>query len=105
MKIFFPTLAMMCSIVSGSAWSADISACVACHNDKMVANPSMTKQAMRDILFAADQLYTRQIDIVNFAYEYMDRTGDQFIRDRNKFNRELQEKFGNINMFQITSQG
>ena len=35
----------------------------------------------------------------------MNRTGDQFIRDRNKFNQELQDKFGNINMFQVTSQG
>ena len=71
----------------------------------MVANPNMTKQAMRDILFAADALYQRQIEIVDFANDYMNRTGDQFIRDRNKFNQELQDKFGNINMFQVTSQG
>lgn len=89
----------------GGSLGVGISASDVDYLDKMVANPSMTKQAMRDILFAADQLYQRQIDIVNFAYEYMNRTGDQFIRDRNKFNQELQEKFGNINMFQITSQG
>ena len=89
----------------GGSLGVGISASDVEYLDKMVANPSMTKQAMRDILFAADALYERQIEIVNFAYEYMDRTGDQFIRDRNKFNRELQEKFGNINMFQVTSQG
>ena len=89
----------------GGSLGVGISASDVDYLDKMVANPSMTKQAMRDILFAADQLYQRQIDIVNFAYEYMNRTGDQFIRDRNKFNQELQDKFGNINMFQITSQG
>ena len=89
----------------GGSLGVGISASDVEYLDKMVANPSMTKQAMRDILFAADAWYERQIEIVNFAYEYMDRTGDQFIRDRNKFNRELQEKFGNINMFQVTSQG
>ena len=89
----------------GGSLGVGISASDVEYLDNMVANPSMTKQAMRDILFAADALYERQIEIVNFAYEYMNRTGDQFIRDRNKFNQELQDKFGNINMFQVTSQG
>ena len=89
----------------GGSLGVGISASDVEYLDNMFANPSMTKQAMRDILFAADALYERQIEIVNFAYEYMNRTGDQFIRDRNKFNQELQDKFGNINMFQVTSQG
>ena len=44
MKIVLPTFAMICMIVSGSAWSADIASCVACHNDKMVANPILDGQ-------------------------------------------------------------
>lgn len=89
----------------GGSLGVGISASDVDYLNDMVANPSMTKQAMRDILFAADQLYQRQIDIVNFAYEYMDRTGDQFIRNRNDFNRQLRDRFGDVNMFQVTSQG
>lgn len=89
----------------GGSLGVGISASDVDYLNDMVANPSMTKQAMRDILFAADALYQRQIDIVNFAYEYMDRTGDQFIRNRNDFNRELKDRFGDVNMFQVTSQG
>ena len=44
MKIVFPTFAVICMIVSGSAWTADIATCVACHNDKMVANPILDGQ-------------------------------------------------------------
>ena len=31
-------------LVSGSAWTTDITACVACHNEKMVANPILEGQ-------------------------------------------------------------
>ena len=89
----------------GGSLGVGISASDVDYLDNMVANPSMTKQAMRDILFAADALYQRQIDIVNFAYDYMIERGDQFIRNPIEFNQLLQEKFGNINMFQVTSQG
>lgn len=89
----------------GGSLGVGISASDVDYLNNMVANPNMTKQAMRDILFAADALYQRQIEIVDFANDYMNRTGNQFIRDRNKFNQELQDKFGNINMFQVTSQG
>lgn len=89
----------------GGSLGVGISASDVDYLDNMVANPSMTKQAMRDILFAADALYQRQIDIVNFANEYMIEKGDQFIRNPIEFNQKLQAKFGNVNMFQVTSQG
>ena len=89
----------------GGSLGVGISASDVEYLDNMVANPSMTKQAMRDILFAADALYQRQIDIVNFANEYMIERGDQFIRNPVEFNQQLQAKFGNVNMFQVTSQG
>ena len=89
----------------GGSLGVGISASDVDYLDNMVANPSMTKKAMRDILFAADALYQRQIDIVNFANEYMIEKGDQFIRNPVEFNQRLQAKFGNVNMFQVTSQG
>ena len=44
MKSFTPILAAVCMLLPTTGWSVDLTACVACHNDKMVANPILDGQ-------------------------------------------------------------
>ena len=44
MKSFTPILAAVCMLLPATGWSVDLTACVACHNDKMVANPILDGQ-------------------------------------------------------------
>ena len=44
MKVIVSTVAMICLVVSSRAMTADVGTCVACHNDKMVANPILDGQ-------------------------------------------------------------
>ena len=44
MKSLIPLLAVFYILSAGPSWSADITACIACHNDKMVANPILEGQ-------------------------------------------------------------
>ncbi len=44
MRILVPMLGIFFVTVTAPAWTADITACVACHNDKMVANPILDGQ-------------------------------------------------------------
>ena len=44
MKVSIYTLIVFCVFVSAPAMSADLTTCIACHNDKMVANPIIDGQ-------------------------------------------------------------
>ena len=44
MKVYFVGLSVICMLVSATGWTADTAACIACHNDKMVANPILDGQ-------------------------------------------------------------
>ena len=44
MKFCFLVFSVICLLVSATGRTADVSACVACHNDKMVANPILDGQ-------------------------------------------------------------
>ena len=44
MKVLVSIVAAICVFVSSPARTADVAACIACHNDKMVANPILDGQ-------------------------------------------------------------
>ena len=44
MKVLVSIVASICVFVSSPASTADVTACIACHNDKMVANPILDGQ-------------------------------------------------------------
>ena len=44
MKVYFVALSVICMLVSATGRTADTAACIACHNDKMVANPILDGQ-------------------------------------------------------------